>query len=256
MSFARKFTWAFVFCAVAVLFCFVAESRAAQKKQEKYVLEKETIYRVKADGKRQKIEDVDVMAFGINGGADGGIFWFIVDPEANEAMKGSKSGIYFFDDKDKPLFFLPYEDASMVSNIIFSPDGKQMVLDEGSWVVRDYSLFDFKKTEGKATFTGMTEPIWLDPHRFAFTMVESDAEPRPSATDFDGWTSVVVYDTAVEEIVPVMKATKTKNYMLTGADWDNDELQITETSVKKWEDWGDPEKHQDKEITEPFPAAG
>jgi hypothetical protein len=252
MKFVKKFSWKIGFLAALVSFCCFAAFAA----EEKYVLEKETVYRVKSDGKRQKIEDAGIMAFGIEGGAKGGIFWFAVDPEANESMKGSKGGIYFFDDKDKFLWFLPYDDAATVSNILFSPDGKQMVLDAGTWVIRDYILHNFKETEEKASFTGTSEPIWIDAHRFAFTMVESDAEPRPSATDFDGWTSVVVYDTAAKEIVQVTKATETKNYALTEVDWDKEELRITETSVKNKADWADMEKQEDRELTVPFPPAG
>ena len=131
MGFTKKFSWGIVFCAVLVLSCFAAESFAAAGK-ETYVLENEAVYRVKADGKREKIEDVYITAVGINGGADGGIFWFVVDPYANEAMEGSESGIYFFDDKDKLIFFMPYEDAGMVGGISFSNDCKQMVLDTGT----------------------------------------------------------------------------------------------------------------------------
>ena len=253
VNFTKRFSWVIVFCAVFVLFCFPVESYAAG---EKYVLEKGTVHRVKSDGKRQKIEDVDIRSFEINGGAGGGIFWFCVDPNENEAMKGSEIGIYFFDENEKPLFFMPYEDAWIVGDIIFSDDGKQMVLDVGTWVVRGLTLYDFKATEEKASFTGMSGLIWLDPYRFAFTMVEQDAEPRISATDFDGWTSVMVYDTAIKELVPVIKATETANYMLTGVDREKDELQMTETSVKTKMDWADYEKYEDKEIVAQIPAAG
>ncbi|MCL2029151.1 MAG: hypothetical protein FWG97_01875 [Deltaproteobacteria bacterium] len=234
----------------------VADEGKSFAAQEKYTLEKETVYRVKADGKRVEIEDANVTMVGTNGGADGTIFWFIVDPNVNEAMEGSESGIYFFGDEDNLLFFMPYEDADMLNGIYFNENCKQMVLEAGTWVVQSYFLYDFKKTEKKASFRGTTGPIWIDPHRFAFTMVEPDVEPRPSGTDFDGGTSVVVYDTAVEETVPVMKATETINYELTDVDRNNYELQITETSVKTKEDWADPKKHQEKKLTAPFPAAG
>jgi len=219
VSFTKK--WSVVFCVMAILFCSAVSSFAAE---EKYILEKETVYRVNAEGKRQKIEDVNVVPFEFEKGVKSGA-WFAVDSEMNDAMEGSENGIYFFDDKDEPLFFLPFGDASYVSGIIFSPDGRQILLDTGTWVVRHYILYDFKKTKEKASFSGMDNPIWIDPSRFAFTMVEPDAEPRPSATDFDGWTSVVVYDTAAKKIV------KTKA------------------------DWANPEKFLNKELTAPFPAA-
>ena len=251
MSFTKK--WAVAICAMFVLFSVTRESFADT---EKYILEKEAVYRVKDDGTRLKIEDVNIMAVGINAGADGGIFWFGVDPNTNEAMEGSASGIYFFDDKEKPLFYMPYEDAGMVGGIFFNNDCTQMVLDMGTWVVRDLILYDFKGTEAKSSFTGMGDPVWIDNHRFAFSMVDSEAEPRPAATDYTGWTSVVVYDSAVKETVQVMKATEVKDYTLNGVDWDKNELRITETSVASKADWADPEKQQDKEITVPFPAAG
>jgi hypothetical protein len=216
--------------------------------EEKYILEKKVVYRVNAEGKRQKIDDISIMT-----GAKGAILWFAVDKYINEAMEGSQSGIYFFEDKEKPLFFLPYEGAGTVADILFSPDGKQIVLDDGTWIVRQFILYDFKKTEKKASLRGMSRLMWLDSSRLAFTFDEPDAEQRTSTTDFDAWTSVVVYDTIAEKIIPVIKATETKNYRLDGADLDKGELRLTETSVNNKKDWADPEKHEVKEITVKMP---
>ena len=253
VNYTKKFSWIVVFCAVLVLFCFAADSFAAA---EKYVLEEGEVFRVKSDGKRQKIEDVGITEAGLNGGAGGSIYWFSVDPNENEAMEGSESGIYFFDANGKPLFYMPYEDAGMVGSVLFSNDGKQIVLDVGTWVVREFILFDFKNTKVKTSFTGMGELVWLDDYRFAFAMVEPDAEPRQSATDFDGWTSIMVYDTAIKELTPIIKATETANYTIIGVVREKEELIVTETSVKTKQEWADYEKYQEKEISVPFPAAG
>jgi hypothetical protein len=253
-NFSKFFLRSFAVCTVLFVLLAAGTALAAE---DTYVLEGESVYRVRG-AKKTLIEEAEIMAHGINGGADGGIFWFAVDPVAYESMANTKGGIYFFDEKGKSLKVLPYEDAAMVSNIYFSDDGKQMVLDEGTWVVRDFSLYDFKSLKKKAEFTGMDSIFWLDNSRFAFTLVEPDAEPRPSATDFDGWTSVVVFDTldGQNTTIPVMKATETKNYLLTGVDSEEQEFQITESSVKNKADWADMEKVTEKELSVPYPAAG
>ena len=252
MSCAKRFSWRVIFCASLLLLCFAASAFAAG---DSYVLEDGKVFRVDSAGQRKQIETVDVMASALGDGK--GISWFAVDPNVNEEeMAGSESGVYFFDYKDDLLFFMPFEDAGIIGNIFFSPDGKQMVMDTGTWVVRDFMLYNFKETKEKISLTGMGDPIWIDAHRFAFTYVEPDAEPRPSETDFDGWLSIVVYDTAINEMVPVMKATETQNYYLDDADIEKGELNITETSVKAKADWADMDKQEDKEISVPFPAAG
>ncbi|MDR1978391.1 MAG: hypothetical protein LBQ42_06625 [Synergistaceae bacterium] len=251
---AKGFLWRFAVCAA--LFVALAASTAFAA-EETYVLEGETVYRVR-DGKKTLIENAEVRSQRIDSGAGGGIFWFTVDSQASEVMAGSKSGVYFFDDKGKALRFLPYDYAFTIGDIVFSDDGKQMVLDTGTWIVRVFFLYDFESLRQKAEFTGMGQVFWLDGNRFAFTMVEPDAEPRPSATDFDGWTSVVAFDTldGRNVTIPVMKATETQNYLLTGVNPDKRELQITESSVKDKKDWVDMEKVKDKELSVPYPATG
>jgi hypothetical protein len=246
----NKLSLAVITCIISFYLCFAASSYAVE---DKYVLEKETVYRVSVDGKRQKIEDIDILVSEIEGDTTERIFWFSVDSAENDSMKGSKSGIYFFDEKDNLHFFLPNEHPSMVSEILFSPFGEQMVLDSGTGVIREFALYDFKDTKKKASLRGMSSLVWIDQHRFVFTMDEPNVKSRVSATDYDGWSSVVVYNTVTGEITPVMTATKTRNYWLEVVNWCNRELHIAETSVENEQDWSDGEKYRENKITMPFP---
>ena len=247
MDFTNKFSWIAIFSALSFLFCLASVSSAGE---EEYIIEKKAVYRVPPEGKRQKIKDVEIKK-----AAKGAILWFAVDPDINEAMAGSESRIYFFDAQEKPLYFLSFEYAGILRDIFFSPDGKQMALDAGTGVVGDLTLYDFEGSERKASFRGLSAPVWLDSQRFVFTMDEPDAEARLSATDYAGWASVVVYDTATGKIVPVMKATETKNYMLDSVDLAKGKLQVTETSVKSKEDWADGDKYRGKKISVAIPPA-
>ena len=221
------------------------EAERREAADEEFFLENKVVYRKRANEKPEKIEEANVNITALDNKT---ILWFVANPEV---MECSRMGIYFFDDEEIPLFFLPHDFAFWVNDVvIFSPDGKQMVVGYGTTVVWSYDLYDFKKIEKKASFDGMTRPRWLDSHRFALTMVEPDAEPpRDNGSEFNGWTSVVVYDTETGKITPVMKATETQDYMLVGADLGKGELRISETSVRTKDDWPDYKKYQKKEIT-------
>jgi len=234
---------AVAFLCVCVFMLLESPAACSDSAEEKYILENRVIYRVKADGQRRKIDSFNVRA-----SADGTILWFSVYDDMQEATCGSESGVYFFDDKEQPLFYLPWVGAGVVADIYFSPDNKQMVLDGGTWVIREFILYDFNKTEVKAEFRGLDSLIWLDSHRFAFTLPEPNEPRRPTPYDPDDWRSVVVYDTATKTIIPVIKAIETRDYTLVDADLSKGTLQIIERSVKNIEDWAESE-YQEKEIT-------
>jgi hypothetical protein len=227
--------------------------------EETYVIdskgESTKAFRVMADGKRVEIEDPDV---GVSD-AEAHIYWLPVDGGENgrEEMAGSKSGIYFFDNKDKPLYFLPFEETRNVSDISFSPDRKHILLVKSGLVLLDLTLFAFGDVTKKALFESLSDLYWIDANRFVFAMVEPGKEPRPlpddSEEEFDGWSSVVICDSE-GKITQLLEATETKNYMLGDADIEEKTFIIYETTVKTIQDWADMEKQEVKELTVPFPG--
>ena len=127
----------------------------------------------------------------------------------------------------------------------------------GADVSQEVTLYDFVGFKKKATFRAIGSATWIDHARFVFTKEDRSKGPRgASAPHQEGWVSVVVYDTAIEEEVPVMEATATKDYLLDGIDYEEGTMTIIERSVKDVKDWNDEQKVQDNVITAPFPAAG
>jgi len=221
--------------------------------QETYVLEDEKIYRVYADGNRELLEEEFPGQCGTEQGL---FFWVVVDPELSEAMEGSERGIYFFDEQENPRGFLPFEGASYCS-VLFSPDGERFLLSCGTSVSQEISLYTFEDLQKKNSFQAVGFVEWIDFARFVFSLDDIAKGRRGDAMDQqEGWLSVVVYDTLMEELFPVAEATETKDYMYITMDVEEDEILILERSVERVEDWDDENAIEDREFSVPIPAAG
>jgi hypothetical protein len=252
---ATKFSRFICFAAVLLL----SLETMAFAAEETYAIDSKgdstRVFRVMTDGKRVEIEGAGVGA----SDADASIYWLHVDGGENgrKEMTGSKSGIYFFDNKDKPLYFLPYEGE--VNDVSFSPDRKYILVVKSGMILSELTLFAFGDTKKKMWFESLSEPYWFDANRFAFAVVEPGKDPRPlpddsaDGEDFDGWSSIVICDGEVN-ITWLLEATETKNYMLGGADMDEKKFTIYETTVKDKKDWADTEKQEVEELTVPFPG--
>ncbi|MCL1940448.1 MAG: hypothetical protein FWG09_00790, partial [Synergistaceae bacterium] len=211
------------------------------------------LYRVDQNGQKKQVEAAEVVEAAVKGGK---IYWLAVDPEFDgedeEMFRSWRSGIYFFGGDGKFISCLEKEDPQM-SYIIFSPDGKQFVLDSGTYVDRDYKLYAFDGLKLKKEFYGLSELEWLDPARFVFTLIDGKHGARSSNADIPGWTSVVVYDSASGSIKTLAAATKTEDYMLDAVNISAKELSITKYSVKNEKDWSNEDKIEEQEISLPIP---
>ncbi len=221
--------------------------------QESYVLKEGSAFRVNADGKEIKLEE-DQPAYW---STDSGMYsWIIVDPELSDAMKGSKSGIYFFNELEEPLGFLPFEGAAYC-NVSLSPDGEMITISFGTDVSQELILYTMDGFEKKKSFQIIGETCWLDPYRLVFTMDDAAKGPRGDAMDQqEGWLSVMMYDVAMEELFSVMDATETEDYMLVGVNFEGEVIEVLKRSVKEAVDWKDEQKIEDVTISVPIPAAG
>ncbi|MBL3592324.1 MAG: hypothetical protein JMJ93_02300 [Synergistaceae bacterium] len=219
---------------------------------QEYVLEKGQVYRVGPGGEKILLEDEEPGLSATNRGI---YSWVLVDPELSEAMKGSTSGIYFFDEKEYPLGFLPFEGAAYC-DVAFSPDGEMIAVNFGTDMTQDILLYQFDGFEKKATFRGLGSAAWIDAFRFVFTRDDASKGPRSDGLGQEGWISVVIYDAAMGEEIVIKEATETEDYLLCGVNVDEETLEILGRSVKTEEDWKDEEKIEDVEIVVPIPAAG
>ncbi len=221
--------------------------------QETYILDHDMVYRVDADGNRALLEEEQPGQYATEKGL---YSWILVDPELSDAMEGSESGIYFFDESETSLGFLPFQGAAYCA-IAFSPDGERFLVSFGTDVSQEIILYNLEGFEKKISFNGSGFAEWIDFARFAFTLDDATKGPRSKALDQQkGWLSVAVYDSLMEELFSVMEATETQDYMLIGANTESDMLEILERSVENARNWNEEEKIQEREISVPIPAAG
>jgi hypothetical protein len=240
-------------CFMAV-FALAVSAYPALAAEESYELKEGAIYRV-SGGKRQAVEDVGASEE-VSGGK--GYYWFAVSGELSEGMKGSKNGVWFFDGAERPLGFVPFDDADICGGAWLSPDFSQVVIDSGTGPLRIFTLYDFKTKKVKKTFNGSDPLAWIDNTRFAFTFTDTEKDLRPTQEVDISWDSVAIYETTegMEGPTIVKEATKTKNYTFMSADPDEQKLVINETSVKNESDWGNEDKTESNEITVDYPPAG
>ena len=72
----------------------------------------------------------------------------------------------------------------------------------------------------------------------------------------EGWLSVALYDSALEELTVLREATETQDFILSGVEHEEGVLKVQERSVKDKKDWDDEEKVEGKVTTIPIPVVG
>jgi hypothetical protein len=233
------------------VFCVFAPSSFAAFDAQGYVLEDGQLYRVdaKGKGKKERLEGASLTEALTEGGK---IYWLAADPDGDEehakVYKGWKSGIYFFGDDGKFISVLERENPQ-ISDVYFSPDGGQFVLDSGTYVERDYELYAFDGLKLKKKFFAMGEPIWLDSTRFAFTLIDK-TQKRPGS-DISGGLSVVVFDSATGSLQTVAQATKTVDFYLVAVE--GEEFLMAQSIVEDEKDWADEGKKAEVKNRYPIP---
>ncbi|MDR1580175.1 MAG: hypothetical protein LBS35_07440 [Synergistaceae bacterium] len=261
---ARKlWKWGLLFLSLCV--CFSADSTRVGAAQEfdskKLIVDGGLLFTADAKGKKTRFEGAEVVEVALEDERNSKRYWLAADPEAyvsEEGLyKGWKSGIYFFGDDGKFISCLETEDAPW-SEVKFSPDGKLFVLDSGTGVIRDFSLYAFDGLQLISTLTGISPVDWLDNERFAFTGLDDSHGPRGTDSENDDWKSVVMYERDMADPVTVkaVTATATEDYVLGSVDRAAGELEIWKTSVKNAKDWADPDKREQTTIRVPIPAVG
>ena len=135
----------------------------------------------------------------------------------------------------------------------FSPDGEQFILDSGTYVDREYLLYEFDSLKLKKTLYGIALS-WLDPVRFVFTPIDVLKGARYADADFPGWLSVVIYDSEAGSFTTLAEATKTEDFMMEEVN-NTGEIIITKFSVNDEKDWEDEDagKIKIEEIRVPVP---
>jgi len=244
----KKFSVAII--ALMAFFSFCGGAFAAFDAQN-LIVENGLLYTLDAQGEWTEVKGArGVEEKDIQGEK---IYWLAVNPEAEEIYKGWQGGIYFFDDEGEFISLVEKEDAHRTW-VEFSPDGEQFILDSGTYVDREYLLYDFDSFKLKKTFYGIAL-AWLDPVRFVFTLIDTPKGERYEGADFPGWLSVVVYNSGTDSLTATVEATKTEDFMMERVDGRTGELVITKFSVNDEKDWKDEDtgKIKTEEIRVPVP---
>jgi hypothetical protein len=211
----------------------------ADESREIYLLDSKgknpKVYRVRPGGKRVEIKMPEEGSPAVTArlGKTGGITWLCVD-DRHEGMEDSRRGVYFFDENDKPICFLPCEASPYA--VVFAPDMKHTLLlsQLEYWSINSTAdLYVFVEAEKKTSFGFLGGSIqWIDSNRFVFTMLEHDGddfkrrELHPDLSEAsDIWTSIAVMDTD-GKLSRLMAATDTADYSLEEADLKGKKLHI------------------------------
>lgn len=179
-------------------------------------------------------------------------YWFPVPEEAEGALKGSASGLYFFYESGGFIAFLPTTEAEFAGEARLSPTAQYVLIDFGTSPERDLRLYDFQTLKEKRAFLAMNEIVWLDARRFALTYVDTSKKARAQNTLESGWLSAAMYDLAAEKLTPIREATETNDFMLNAVDLEAKTFTIVERSVKTSGDWADEAKIENRDVTVKF----
>lgn len=204
---------------------------------------------------------LDCVVFQVPEGLDNGIDrWAVIGTGTDEAVTEAETGVWFFGPEGMGVTFIPLDSENEYQDLLWSPAGDRLVLARGSGDRADLFFDVFGEGMEKiAEFSGLRgEAAWLeDGMRFVFTRIDDAREGGV----FPGLScglkvSAVLYDSAVEETIPLKEADETRNYTFVSVSPDGTDIRISETSVLSPGDWNDMEKWKEREITVPVPAAG
>jgi hypothetical protein len=231
-------------CAVIAAVCLAGEARAKSP---------EEVFTV-SDGEWALVSGGEPD--GSSGGSPAlGLYWYVENPETDEAAKGFERGALLYDGGAKKYSFLPLREEQMfVDDISFSPDKKTLVV--ASRMSRNSSslaVYDLASLALKHELLGWSEIYFVDGARFAFTSVDTGVE-RPMEAGIWG-TSAAIYAPGTDKGYVVLKSASAKeDFSVTGADENG--IVINAVSVDSENDWKDTAKWKEAEITVEVPPAG
>ena len=212
--------------------------------------------RVQKDG-----TPLDCEVYDIPSGLDNGIAnWAVIGTGTSDAVTEKETGVWFFGSEGEFMTFIPLDNENEYQDLLWSPAGDRLILVRGSGARPDM-FFDVyaEGMEKQAEFSGLREEIaWLDDGmRIVFTRIDGIREGGAfPGLSYGLQLSVVLYDSAVEETIPLKEASVTKNFSFVSVSEDGEKITILETSVRSPKDWAGEEKINEREISVPVPAAG
>lgn len=183
--------------------------------------------------------------------------WVVIEEDDVNAGGEKGAGAHFFDKDGKAIFHLPISPKDC-QEVFPNEDGQWLLLLGGSPGRNDksvtlYKLFD---VEPKAAFDmhAANSPLWVDVDRFILTRLDGMIRDNDGAyVPFD---SVLLYDAKALKQVVLKPSDATHSYVASELSADKKKAKITESWVKKAEDWASSENNvQSREYWFELPAA-
>ncbi len=204
---------------------------------------------------------LDCEVHEVPAGLDNGItHWAVIGKGFSEDVTQEETGVWFFGPEGMIVTFIPLESENEYQDLLWSPAGDRLVLARGSGIRPDLFFDVFGEGMEKiAEFSGLRgEAAWLeDGMRFVFTRIDDIREGGCfPGLSYGLKVSAVLYDSALEETIPLKEAGETRNYTFLSVSPDGMEIRISETAVLSPDGWSDMEKWKEREVTVPVPAAG
>lgn len=204
---------------------------------------------------------LDCEVYEVPSGLDNDIkFWTVIGTGTSDVVTGEETGVWFFGEHGEYVTNIFLKNEKEYQDLLWSPAGDRLVLVRGIEGEQDlvFELYA-EYMEKKAEFRGLRASLaWLeDGMRFVFTRIDDIREGvPPSDLPYGLKLSAVLYDSAIEETIPLKESTDTKNFSFDSVSEDGEHIALTETSVQSSKDWGEEEKIKEREIKVPMPAAG
>jgi|GEM_PF-2200613 len=178
-----------------------------------------------------------------------------IGPELSSDISEEETGLWIFASSGEVWAFIPLTSEYALQDFIFNEDQTCFVIETGSSMHPDIFYQVLDSTGVTAEFSALRGSlVWISPTRFIFTKIEGVREGE----DFINYTyalcySASMYDTKNKKETLLKKATKTQNYMSDSLSKDGLSVIVIEQSVVSEQDWSDPDKPKQKEITVKLP---
>ena len=237
----------FLIFLIAVVMAFTASPVFAAQDGPPYSVKDGRVY---ADG-----EELDAEVYEAPKGLDNGIkYW-----AALEGGDESETGVWFFTSDGQANGFIPLDSPYEYQDLLWSPDGGQLLLATGSGMRADmfFTLYG-EGMEQKVEIPGVRgSAAWVDPLRFVLTRIDDPrADEDGVILEYESYkTSAVLYDSAADDETILGESSGTQDFAI-GEVTDDGKIVIIESYVDSPKDWADEDKIKTRETTVEVPAAG
>lgn len=173
---------------------------------------------------------------------DGTTMRFLGIGEDDGKERGIAAGLYIFEEKGRPIAFAPTNAAEFCADVKFSPDGKILAMDSGTYLIRSWFFFSFPdmKPVGEVEYyqaDGKPSLIWNGNKGALVSSMRVEEHGRACGYDPCGPVSVDYYAFATQKIQRLLPGTDLCDYTLTGLKDDGVTVTAQALCLQSPKDW-------------------